>query len=60
MGNSYAQVLHAHLLYPVSVDITSKFAHVGQKSIPVGLGGGQIKVTKFEKNQVYIDVHALR
>jgi hypothetical protein len=33
MGNSYGQVLHAHLLYPVSDDMMSRFAHVGQKSI---------------------------
>ena len=33
IGNSYGQVLQAHLLYPVSDEITSRFAHVGQKSI---------------------------
>ena len=33
IGNSYAQVLHAHLLYPVSADMTRRFAHVGQNSI---------------------------
>ena len=33
IGNSYAQVLQAHLLYPVSDEITSRFAHVGQKSM---------------------------
>ena len=33
IGNSYAQVLHAHLLYPVSADMTRRFAQVGQNSI---------------------------
>ena len=37
IGNSYAQVLHAHLFKPVSAEITSRFAHVGQKSISAKL-----------------------
>ena len=50
IGNSYAQVLHAHLLTPVSADMTKKFAHVGQNSIVLGStdawfwGGDSVKV----------------
>lgn len=33
IGNSYAHVLHAHLLCPVSAEITSRFAQFGQKSM---------------------------
>lgn len=33
IGNSYAQVLHAHLLCPVSAEMTSRFAQLGQKSM---------------------------
>lgn len=33
IGNSYAQVLHAHLLCPVSAEITNRFAQFGQKSM---------------------------
>jgi hypothetical protein len=36
MGNSYGHELQAHLLYPVSDDTTSRFAHVGQNSILFG------------------------
>ncbi len=36
MGNSYGQVLHAHLLYPFSEEMTKRFAQVGQNSITAG------------------------
>jgi hypothetical protein len=35
IGNSYAHVLQAHLLYPVSDDIISRFAQVGQNNMVV-------------------------
>ena len=33
IGNSYAHVLHAHLLYPVSVEITRRLAQLGQNNM---------------------------
>lgn len=49
MGNSYGQLLHAHLLSPVSIDMTSKFAQVGQKSISARNGvKRQGTLTRFE------------
>lgn len=35
IGNSYGQVLHAHLLNPVSEEMTSMLEHEGQNSVAI-------------------------
>ena len=35
IGNSYGQVLHAHLLNPVSAEMTSRLEHEGQNRVAI-------------------------